>query len=759
MDNYFNGEIDEFRVWNLYKSETLVENGNSNRLDGTEKGLLAYYPFETYIEWQGTKEIQFSLKDQKQQTDPTQTVADAIAVGGNLETKATAPVKAKGPESKLLYDFVVNNDALIINLKEPYERIEKTIVKFTVDGVRDKNGNEILSPITWSAYIDRNQLKWSENSLTITKKLNEEKTITVKALNKGGSIEHFTVENLPSWLEAEPGSGAIDPTASADIVFTIDPSLNIGTYDETLYLRGDNNVVEALQLTVKVEGEKPEWTVNPADFKYNMSVFGKLYINKVYSSDEEDMLAAFSGGKCVGICNNRYYKLNDMYYAMLTVYSNDVSSSDLEFRIWDASTGQTYIAQSEKPISFENNSVVGSPSQPVVFTAKDYRVQNISLNEGWTWVSTNIASDKLDDLNKLLADGKWTAADQVKNEELGFASWTKRNGWMGALKGINNDQMYLVHSSEQQTLHISGSAVDPTTHQLTIRGAKSDGTPRWNYISYLPSDNFTLKEALAGYDAKEGDIVKSQTQMAMYSGNLGWIGSLTYMENGKGYMMQRQSQDDAILQYPSKTSVGRKSKAARANAAMVSEPAGFFPYSANMTAVVEVEGVELQQGDKLVGYVAGERRGTAEAITLPDGRNIFMMTMGGDKQEAVDMAIERGGETIAKATSAIGYVANSNVGTINEPMLISFIGNAGGLYIYPSPFHSQLKIRASVDRNASVDVFVNDMSGQRVASWDDCNDNGTVDITWNAGSSIPSGIYIVSISVDGSVYSMKAIKK
>lgn len=347
----------------------------------------------------------------------------------------------------------------------------------------------------------------------------------------------------------------------------------------------------------------------------------------------------------------------------------------------------------------------------------------------------------------------------MKNEELGFASWTKRNGWVGALKGINNDQMYLVHSSEQQTLHISGSAVDPTTHQLTIRGAKSDGTPRWNYISYLPSDNFTLKEALAGYDAKEGDIVKSQTQMAMYSGNLGWIGSLTYMENGKGYMMQRQSQDDAILQYPSKTSVGRKSKAARANAAMASEPAGFFPYSANMTAVVEVEGVELQQGDKLVGYVAGERRGTAEAITLPDGRSIFMMTMGGDKQEAVDMAIERGGETIAKATSAIGYVANSNVGTINEPMLISFIGNAGGLYIYPSPFHSQLKIRASVDRNASVDVFVNDMSGQRVASWDDCNDNGTVDITWNAGSSIPSGIYIVSISVDGSVYSMKAIKK
>lgn len=758
-DNFFKGEIDEVRVWNLYKSETLVENGNSNRLDGAEKGLLAYYPFETYTEWQGVKELQFSLMDQKQQADPTQKVPDAVVVGGDVETKASAPVKAKGPESKLLYDFVVNNDALIINLKEPYERIEKTIVKFTVDGVRDKNGNEILSPITWSAYIDRNQLKWSDRALTVVKKLNEEKTLKVKALNKGGSIEHFTVENLPSWLEAEPASGTIDPTASADIVLTIDPSLNIGTYDETLYLRGDNNVVEALQLTVKVEGEKPEWTVNPADFKYNMSVFGKLYINKVYSSDDEDMLAAFSGGKCVGVCNNRYYKQNDMHYAMLTVYSNDVNGSDLEFRIWDASTGQTYIAQSEKPISFENNAVVGSPAQPVLFTAKDYRVQNITLNEGWTWISTNIASDKLSDLNKLLADGKWTSDDQVKSEQYGFASWTKRNGWVGQLTEIDNDQMYLVHSSAPQNLHISGPAVDPTSHKLTIRGAKEDGTPRWNYISYLPSDNFTLKEALAGYDAKEGDIVKSQTQVAMYSGNLGWIGSLTYMENGKGYMLQRQSQDDAQLQYPSKTSVGRKAKAAMAAAKNADGTNAYFPYSANMTAVVEVEGVSLQQGDRLVSYVGGEPRGYAEGITLPDGRTIFMLAVGGDKPEAVDVTIERGGNIIAKAPSAISYAANSNVGTINEPMHISFLGTEGGLYVYPSPFYSQLKIRAMVDRDAYADVYVTDMSGKRVVAWNDCNAGGNVDITWNAGNTVPAGVYIVSISVDGNVYSMKVIKK
>ena len=32
--------------------------------------------------------------------------------------------------------------------------------------------------------------------------------------------------------------------------------------------------------------------------------------------------------------------------------------------------------------------------------------------------------------------------------------------------------------------------------------------------------NLTLNEALAGYEAEEGDVVKSQNGFAMYNGNL-----------------------------------------------------------------------------------------------------------------------------------------------------------------------------------------------------------------------------------------------
>ena len=92
-------------------------------------------------------------------------------------------------------------------------------------------------------------------------------------------------------------------------------------------------------------------------------------------------------------------------------------------------------------------------------------------------------------------------------------------------------------------------------------------------------------------------------------------------------------------------------------------------------------------------------------------------------------------------------------------MRISFLDNEGGLYVYPSPFDSQLKIRANVDRNAHTDIFISDVSGKRIIAWDNCNDNGNVDLTWNVGNTVPSGVYIVSISIDGKIYSTKAIKK
>ncbi|MGN0214764.1 MAG: LamG-like jellyroll fold domain-containing protein [Muribaculaceae bacterium] len=766
VDNYFKGQIDEFRLWNLYRSESIISENFTKQLSGTEKGLMAYYPFETYSEYQGLQELKFTLKDAKVQKDASLVVPEIEIVGeGNVETSASSPVKTKDPVSSLLYDFVVNNDALIINLNEPYDRIEKTIVTFTVDGVRDLNGNEILSPITWSAYIDRNQLKWTESSVSVTKKVNEEKEFTVSAKNSGGSIQHYTVENMPSWLDVTPSSGTIDPVSSVDIKFTINPSLNIGTYDEVIYLRNDNNVVEALQLTVKVEGEKPTWSVNPADYQYNMSIFGKMLINNIYSSDEEDILAAFNGSECVGICTNKYYKVNDMWYAMLTVYSNQAEASkDLEFRIWDASTGSIYIAEPATPIHFVNNDVIGSPSNPIVFNAKDTRVQQIELAEGWSWISVNVDNQNLNDINTLLSNYTWSSDDQLKSETDGFVSYSSK-GWVGTLQGLNNKSMYMMRSSKAQRLDIIGAAIDTKTCMIDIIGSKDDGTARWNYISYLPSDNMTLKEALAGYEASEGDIVKSQTAMAMYDTNMGWIGSLEYMENGKGYMLQRKANSNATLQYPSKSAVNRSTLSTATRSSRSSEsstPVADYGrrYATNMTIVARVEGVEVLDGDRLAAYVNGECRGEAQATTMSDGTTLFLMTINGESVENVDVVLQRGENIEAVAKSAVTYGANDAVGTTKSPMVIRFVDEGENVMVYPTPFNSVLTIKATAEANAKVDVYITDVAGARVAQWLDCNDNGLVEIVWDVDDNlVVDGVYIVNVIINGKAHAVKTVKR
>ncbi|MEG1838158.1 MAG: LamG-like jellyroll fold domain-containing protein [Bacteroidaceae bacterium] len=759
IDNFFKGEIDEFRLWNLYKNESIINNSNSEHLDGEEMGLLAYYPFDYCIDFQGTKELNFTLSDKKVQRDSSQLVKDAeVFGGGSVETSASAPIKDKGPVSKIGFDFVVNNDALIINFdNKEWERIEKSIITFTVEEVQDMNGNVLSSPVTWSAYIDHNQLKWNENEISIEKPIDVEKTFVVKAVNHGGSVQRFDMENMPSWLNVEPMRGTINPSSSLDITFTVDAGLNIGSYNEIVYMRNENKTSEALPINVKVKGEKPDWNVNPANYKYNMSVFGKLSINRIYSIDKEDLLAAFYKGACVGVVNNSYSKENDMYYALLTVYSNEAATGDLEFRIWDASTGVIYNAMPTNAISFGNNKVVGSPTAPIVFTAQDLRVQQIPLNSGWNWVSFNVANNTLNDINATLGNNVWSKNDIVKSEIGGFASYSE-DGWVGSLTGFDNTSMYMIQSEKSQRIDLTGTSVDTKQTKLSILGSKEDGTTLWNYISYLPSINLKLKEALAGYPAVEGDIVKSQNKFAMYTGNTGWIGSLSNMESGKGYMLQRNAKGNVELQYPSVSINSRLKAKTRAN--QTEEGYINANYVNNMTMIAQIVGMDVQAGDKLIAYVEGEKRGEASVIRVPGTNNdLFFLTVVGDKAENVSVALESNGKTVASSEKVTTYANNQTKGTLAQPMLIDLSKNAKDANIYPSPFDEVLTIKLNVEKEADVNITITDTQGRLIDNFEGCNKDGNVSIEWKGAAHLTSGIYMVNIMIDQVKSVYKVIKK
>ncbi len=753
-DMYLKGQVDELRLWNMALPSTIFNKNYNVCPKGSEMGLMMYLPFSKYIRNSANvQEMVFSGEDLV--TDST-----LVTGGSRLASEEKAPVRAKGPEVSIPFTFVVNKDALVINLMDTPEALEKTTVNFTVKDVSDLNGNLMQSPVTWSAYINRNQLKWSETSVTKEKKLYAPMTFMVDVENQGGTEKNFTIEGLPAWLKADPEYGTIDPLGRQTILFTVDEGTNVGRYDEVVYVKGDNNVSEALPVTLKVFDQQPDWAVDPADFKYNMNIYGKLRVNKLFSTDAEDMIAVFDGGRCVGVANNQYADKNDMWYVFLTVYGNEIRGSEaLSFRVWDASTGTVYDAYCDSPITFGSNSIVGTASTPVVFDAEERVVQNINLAEGWNWVSFNVKSDT-PDMATILRNLMLVGDEQVKDEAGGtFAAYDKESGtWLGSDIAFGNKHMYLIQSSAAQKLSVSGIAIKEK-EDLTIPVAA-----KWNYISYLPMTNLPIAEALSGYSAKEGDIIKSQNMFSMYGVKTGWLGSLTYMEPGKGYMLLNNGEGTSFA-YPDMVggnglrSSGLQTRSGEAVTSGTTYTNTRF--DANMSVVATVaESLPVYAGDKLQAYVGGELRGEALLTEDPyDGKPLYFVSIAGDRNEAVSFALERGGEIIAETSPMFDYRVNNVQGSIEQPVILDFVNDLQ-ISVYPNPFERELNFVMNTEAGDKIGIYLYTMAGQMIHRHTETSVNGGyLHYRWECYEDLARTVYMAVVVVNGQKHAYKVKRK
>ena len=245
-------------------------------------------------------------------------------------------------------------------------------------------------------------------------------------------------------------------------------------------MHNDAGQSQALSLNLTVKGKQPLWTVNPGDFKYNMSVYGKIRIDNIFSTDSSDILAAFVNGKCVGVTHNTYLAGTDLWYAFLTIYNDSITYNNVDFRIWQASTGKTYQAFPSQTIPFANDAIAGSAANPVIFDGKEMLYQNVDLRNGWNWISFNVANPDFSNINSSLINGTWQSGDLVKNNDAGFDQYSSTGGWLGYLPGFNNTAMFMLNTANAQTLGILGAAVVVDSTPIPVRGG------RWSYISYLP---------------------------------------------------------------------------------------------------------------------------------------------------------------------------------------------------------------------------------------------------------------------------------
>ena len=327
----------------------------------------------------------------------------------------------------------------------------------------------------------------------------------------------------------------------------------------------------------------------------------------------------------------------------------------------------TAVSAPDAPTKFGYTFAGWEPELPATVPAQNITVKavwraaktgyDISLSEGWNWVSIPMMDEDMTDINTLLGNGEWELGDEVKSKTA-VAAYSKRNAkWLGALAHqtkLSGTVMYKIRSAKTQGVALKeGRVTVPAEMNVTVNGG-------WNHISYLPAEPMLLSEALANYPAADGDVIKSETASSLYSNDKGWEGELTVLEPEQGYMLMRNAGTPVTFRYPNEaqTKVEEQPTAGTANR-----------YADNMTVIATLAGVETEAGDSLAAIVRGELRGTS--AVSEDGTTI--LTVQGSGAELVSIALLRGGEVFATANTSLCYEVDAVVGSLGNPAAISFV--------------------------------------------------------------------------------------
>ncbi len=760
FDQYFNGSIDELRIWNLARSKKQLNMDMNAKLRGDEVGLLAYYPFDKYDNL-GAVLIP-TLED-----ITGKAAAVAVTVNGNADNTDVPNIKDARPVKKVNFDWVVNDDQLIININEQPSAIEKCILEFTVQNVKDLRGNKMASPVTWTAYIKKNSVIWDEQEINLEKEVYKEMSFQTKILNKGGTEQTYSITGLPNWLSVDEPTGTLAPDSYKMLTFTVDPVVNVGNYNFSLFLTSDFGYAEKLNINLDVKQKAPDWNVDENNYQYTMSVIGQLKIDGVFSTNPDDMVGAFVDGECRGVAKCEYVREYDMYEVFLNIYSNKQSGEQISFKIWNASEG--YIHINVTPVlTYVYNNVIGSPANPQIIESNNSYSVKEPLSTGWTWISFNLSNDNLKDVAEVLKNVHAVQGDQIKGQNV-FAGYSDKYGWNGSLvsQGFNNTSMYMVKLQNNDTLKYWGAKLLPANIQIPIKTG-------WNWISYTPNVNISVRDAFANYQPASGDVVKSQFEFSMYDENLGWIGSLDYMIPGKGYMYYT-SNPDAYLTFPAsgiKNTLAEdiEYQTAQIEAWKLNERQ--YAFNMSMVAKLDKSGVAISDNYVIGAFAGNECRGIIAPEKVQDQELLFMTIFANTNDEISFKLIDLDNNTNYQLNETVLFKADNLIGAVQNPMKLTVSGKDNSLNslesfevkAYPNPFSTHTNIQYTIQEDQEVQIEIYNSLGHLIKTvYSGRLKQGAYSYQWdgtnNFNAPVPSGMYLIKITGNMQTKSLNIIKK
>ena len=363
---------------------------------------------------------------------------------------------------------------------------------------------------------------------------------------------------------------------------------------------------------------------------------------------------------------------------------------------------------------------------------------NYYLNAGWNWLSVNVQDQHLNDLPALLEPIKASVltlkganGDLVNDNE---------NGWQGSLNILSPTASFKIKMKKDATLELKGKPVTSENSTVTLNQG-------WNWIGYIPTATLSLEESLKNLQAEANDVIKGLDNFAIYNGTE-WIGSLTHLIPGEGYMYYSKSVKSFNYSASDTDSDAPYITPQWAYDANLSED--------NMPIIAELYDGEqkAESGKYLIGaFINGECRGMA----VEKNGCLFITVHGEQNDEQITLrAFDTADQLEYNIKEKIDWT-NTLQGSLTTPVSLH-IGEATGItpvfegvLIYPSPVRDRLFIRETID---NIDeIRISDTQGQALIWNNQVRPNEGIDV-----SALNKGIYVITIKTSNDVIQQKFMK-
>jgi len=644
----YKGLIDEIRIWNsdghteaLSKCEMLVNGGNIAefwRLDNVKPFVDSSIVYPNLqngaVQSSDVPKWQLMLED--------------------YQDNINATVDFSCFENKV--QIVLPDDMHTVKM---LENIPLTV---SLEGVTDIFSNE-AEATDWTFLVNRNSMKWELPNLDIVATNGTSETYTMDLWNLGGTDEEFKLTSLPDWLTASPATGTIYSGGKKQITFTVDNSVNPGSYSYEIYAENDEGW-EPLRIGLTVLCEQPEWTVSPEAYEFNMNMVATVQLGSV--NDElldRYQLAAYIGSEVRGV--GSIEKKEDGYQSFISIAGNKGDNNkSIQMHLWDAD-------QCIERIGTELNTVFSYDNADLsrTFSFTDKVFLDIPLNKGWNWVSFNVSdaesgsSSNIGVLSKALS-GNFSDGVFIKDQSK--FTYYSNSGWIDApLNSLSNTKGYKIKTDEAQNVKVLGYPANRESITLALNNG-------WNLVGYIPNYKLPLENAFIIKSGKfqKGDIIKSQEAFAVMNSEMQWEGTLEYLEPSKAYQIYMQSTDLSFAYAEKRKIASLKSGSEEISTAdFVNWQADQYEFASSMSVIANIEnGTQYMQ---LGVFKDGECRGKASASYF-EGKLVYYLTVYGSMSDDLEFKVyDASKNAVFNSGSVLVYETDGIVGSIAEPFVVN----------------------------------------------------------------------------------------